>query len=279
MRKDTNPKRFEVDKIPKYGSFFRGFCVVSPADHLSDLASHSVSFFTEKLGIEPRKLEFGIHENDADLVRAVSEVNVKTCIDPSSQSIYRHSYGEEGIWGRDVKIGMKTTDGEGIRNLGTLVLVYDKSSILGVELALGNNSVIIHSRGLDHFLDCYATETELDGISRSLRIKLKDAVIVSMALFSEGLKPNVSSNQTRLLVSYMKIIAFCSLVSGTKQNELSAYIKQFETGILPFNTAGLTDEIMSWVDEYQDKLRRTEARNLCKSDLLVISKLGEFATS
>lgn len=263
---------FESGQVPKYGSFFTGLCVLVEYPKLGELGGEAKSFLQGRLGVDADDICINVNEGDEDLV-AVAEglglSNVYANAKPAPY--YRHKYGLDTVWGRNFNFGLRSlADGE-FEDIGNLIVIENQDGPLGVELALGDTTMLKQIYGLGHILDSYGLELVPPNAPEGARRRLEDSAITCLALFREGLRPGGSNNQTRLLRSYVKALSFYRQLLSINLGELQDRLAGLEMNALPFEAPGQAAAIVGRVDGFEKQLLTNGPQN--KEDHAIIEGL------
>lgn len=245
----------DMDSVPKYGSFFTGMCVLIPYERLAELCSETLKFLYDELGLEEGEICINISANDKDLVKAAKGLLPKSLVnvDTKQPNYYVHRYGIEGVGGRNFNLAIKNIQSGEFEDIGNIIVIESGDEKLGVELALGDTTIVQQLLGLDHVQDNYSLELAI--ADPVVNRKMEDAVMISLALYGEGLRPtNASSTQSRILRSYVKALSLCRQLCGMSLQELRVLIEKVEASGLPFKTDGHAREIIDWIEGYEQRL-------------------------
>jgi len=245
----------DMDSIPKYGSFFTGMCILISYERLAELCRETLQLLYGKLGLEEGEVCINISAKDTDLIKAIKGLLPESLvnIDTKQPGYYIHRYGIEGVGGRNFNLAIKNARSGEFEDIGNIIVIESKDEKLGVELALGDTTIVQQLLGLDHVQDNYNLELAIS--DPIVNRKMEDAIMISLALYGEGLRPtNASNTQSRILRSYVKALSLCRQLCGISLQELSALIDKVETGGLPFKTDGHAREIVDWIEDYEQRL-------------------------
>lgn len=276
VRTRNVPKLMDTTSVPKYGSFFTGMCTLTNYDQLEDLANHATTYLTKKLKINHDDICININTQDTDLLEATERLGISNInLDTQAESYYRHKYGLTGVWGRNFNFGIRSLLDGNFEDIGNLIVIENEDGPLGVELALGDTTILKQIYGLDHIQDSYGLSITEKSVPEAIRRKFEDAIITSLALTSEGLRPGANNNQTRLLRTYLKSISMYSRILGIDYDELRKRIISVESGFLPFMSEGGSEVIVDWIANYNQEIVGSGPSN--KEDLVILKTLGDLA--
>jgi hypothetical protein len=245
----------DMDGIPKYGSFFTGMCVLVSYDRLPELCREAVKLLYEQLGLNEGEICINVSKRDKDLIKAIDGLLPAKLvnIDTKPPGYYIHRYGIEGVGGRNLNLAIKNARSGEYEDIGNIIVIETDTEKLGVELALGDTTIVQQLLGLDHVQDNY--NLGLPATDPIIKRKMEDAIMTSLVLYSEGLRPtNASSTQSRILRSYVKTISLTRLLCRMDLDELEALIESVENTELPFVARGYAREIREWIEDYEDRL-------------------------
>lgn len=246
----------DMDTIPKYGSFFTGMCVLVPYERLAELCRETVEFLYDELQLEEGEVCVNVSAKDKDLLRAIDGLLPAELVNINTKPpiYYTHRYGIKGVYGRNFNLAVRNARSGIYEDIGNIIVIEsDNSEKLGVELALGDTTIVQQLLGLEHVQDNYNLGLPLtDPI---VNRKMEDAIMVTLALYNEGLRPtSASSTQSRILRSYVKAISLCAKLCDLQLHETKALIQKVEKHELPFSASGYADEIIEWIEVYEQKL-------------------------
>ncbi|HCP09045.1 MAG TPA: hypothetical protein DIT25_04600 [Candidatus Moranbacteria bacterium] len=235
-----------------WGSYFTSLGAIAPAERLKETCVDTFNFFKKQLNISPENILIRINSSDDDLVEACREnLNDENLeFDKEKEEYYKHKIGVEGISGRSFNIALRNSDGKGFADVGNIILLSNNKKILGVELALGSSTILKELYGLDHVLDC-SPVIGLENIDNNLRRKFEDAIITSVVLFNEGLRPFGKHNRNRILKQYLKALAYFKMKSGIDFEKLSEIITGFEKREFPDSEDRLSGLIIEIIKTYE----------------------------
>jgi hypothetical protein len=244
---------FDLTVNPRYGSFFTGLCVLVKYEHLSDICRQTCGFLQTQLGLDPTEIGVNINSEDTDLMTAIDGMLPASSIHRNKKDAvyYRHKYGLEGVWGRNFNFSIKNPVNGEFDDIGNVIIIESAEGQLGVELALGDTTIMRQMYGLAHIQDIYGLGIPLKDPNEALQRKLEDSIITCLALYREGLRPSALNTQTRILRSYIKALSMYYLMSGMTIHELGGTIETAEKEKLPFADRKNWQDIIDWIEEYQ----------------------------
>lgn len=251
---------FDITLCPKYGSFFTGMCVLASYDRLRILCEETCSMLYEKLGLTEGEVCVNINSEDEDLMNAVrgllpsSMVNLNT----KPHEYYRHKYGIEGVRGRNFNFAIRNVSTDEFVDIGNVIVIESGKEKLGIELALGDTTIMQQLLGLGHVQDSYNLELPTFLPSEALKRKLEDAIITCLALFREGLRQNASSTQARTLRSYVKALSLYRRLCRISLDDLGCLLEDAQDTKLPFESHDSWREIIGCVEDCEWNLSNTQ---------------------
>lgn len=205
-----NLKNYNDDSfLPNWGSMFHSLGTLAKPAHLQDVTAQTYSLLTNVWGLKPDDIKVRIQSIDGDLYETSSKVFSPSSfeIDTKPGQYYRHKVGIDGVWGRNYNIAIREGKTENFSDIGNVIILENKDTKLGIEIALGTSTILKINKGLSHVLDCHPL-LGLEKIENpALKIKMEDCIITSMALYHDGLLPSNAHITNRLMKKYMDTLA------------------------------------------------------------------------
>lgn len=259
---------------PRYGSFFTSLGGIAPAGSLERVCIDVVTFIAS-LHIDPSEIRAHVSSSDGDLLSVCSSVFSPDNIyhDTQRPSYYRHRIGVDGVTGRNFNLALPSPVTGSYEDIGNIIVVEEHKGQLGVEIALGDSTTLKQLYGLDHILDAYDLQLPQDRLEPALLRKMEDAIMTSVVLFQEGLRPGAANNKTRILRSYCKALAYYRRRARLSLEELDHVIADAESLRLPQHSADMHDDVISFVESYDEQLALGQIKN--KEDERILLNLGK----
>jgi hypothetical protein len=261
------------DADPKYGSFFTSLGGIAPTGSLNKVCEDVVALIDD-LGIDASDIRAHVSSEDQDLVRVCQATFSPGNIlyDTQPATYYQHRFGVEGMSGRNFNVALPSPITHEYEDVGNIIVIESDGGGLGVEIALGDTTVLKQLCGLDHILDAYDIALPQDQLSPVLIRKMKDAIMTSVVLLQEGLRPDASSNQSRILRSYCKALAYYRHRSGLGLNELGHVVSSTEAAHFPPASGDTTQETLAFIEAYDAQLAAGKVNS--KEDEQILHNLG-----
>ena len=276
IRTANTKSLFDLQELPEYGSFFTAMCAVTEYKDLTKLFSLTTSYMVDRLDIDPSDIYISIDGSDSDLIDAARESGaVETRLDTQPADLYRHKYGIEGVWGRNISYWMKNTNDNTFEDIGNIIVIENEKEHLGVELALGDTTLVKQINGLKHVQDAYNLALVDGNAPEAIQRKIEDTVITGLALYSEGLRPGAKDNQARILRTYMKAATLYQKLLNIDIDEFRDRVTRLEDRVLPFSAIGQGKHMTDWMVEYHKALESGRTSN--REDEVILSILGGTA--
>lgn len=253
---------FEPSILPNWGSFFTGMCILVKYDDLEKICADAVKLLTDQFKIKKDDINVQINSKDKDLLNAIKtkDINKKQIIlDEKPETYYRHKYGIEGVRGRNFNFSIRNSRTGLFDDIGNIIVIETLSGEkLGIELALGDTTILKQQHGLNHVLDNYCID--LDFIeNESIRYRIEDAIITSIVLINEGLKPNGTNTRGRILKSYLKALSLYTYLVDLDDDALFRIIQSTESQKLPINSSDKSSDVMRYVLCYRKEMLKERA--------------------
>lgn len=262
------------DVDPKYGSFFTSLGGIAPAGSLDKVCEDVVTFI-DGLGIDPDDIRAHVSSTDVDLVQSCQNVFSPDNIlyDIQQPTYYRHRFGIDGMSGRNFNLAMPSPVTNTYEDIGNIIVIDSDGKEAGVEIALGDTTTLKQLYGLAHILDVYDIQLSRERLDPTLLHKMKDAIITSVVLFQEGLRPDASNNKARILRSYCKALAYYRQRADFSLDELERVITDAELSRLPTTASGASQDILTFIESYDTQLAAGQAKS--KEDEQILRNLGK----
>lgn len=267
---------FEPSILPNWASFFTGMCILVRYDDLKKICFDAIDLLIDKFKIKKEDINIQINFKDTDLLDAIGSTiisDTQLMFNKNPDDYYRHKYGIDEVIGRNFNISIKNKKTGLFEDIGNIIVIESLSGEkLGVELALGNATIFKQKHGLDHVLDSYCLGLEFID-DRNIRFRIEDAIITSIALVSEKLKPSGTDTRGRILKSYLKSLSLYSYLAGIDNSVLFEIIKSAERFKVPIDNSDVASDIMEYVLKYQkDMSKKQDGKENKKIYLLMKEK-------
>lgn len=256
IRTQNAKRMFDDEYLPRWGSSFTSLGSVVPADRLTEVSRDTANFFASALSISFNDIAIRVNSRDADLVEAgkIAFPGSTHEIDTQPDKYYRHQIGVEGVWGRNFNLALRNANGEGFSDVGNIIVIEQTDRKLGIELALGAETILKQVYNVEHVSDFYPV-TGLESIDPRIGRKLEDALITSSILLREGLVPSASDNRGRILRTYMRSVLYLQQRAGLTEDRLRTIAQQFECRQFKTERADATEILFAYIDQYRKELQ------------------------
>ncbi len=270
VRTRNQPKLFDDEYIPGWGSYFKSLGTIVGFDQADKLCEQSIKYLLEVAKIPSDRLVLRVNREDTDLYRLAQQYGTGLRFDDTSmpQKYYRHVLGVDGVWGRNFNYAIEE-DGK-LYDIGNFIFLENNKKCLGAELALGTSTILKHGFALEH-VNSSNPVVEIEALKHPLRFKFEDAVITSTVLLSEGLRPSAKGNQERLLRSYVKALSYFRYKMNVECDDLIDWVSHFEQLHGFDNTA--SEFLGQYIPRYEDKLLSTNFEDLSIEDRYVLDQI------
>jgi hypothetical protein len=210
-----------------WGSYFTNLGVLVQPQDLERLCEDTFKFFESEFKFDSEKMRIRVNSKDQDLLQVVEKKHPQEYIEINTfgDNYYKHKYGIDSVSGRNFNIALKNLKNGGFSDVGNIVIIQNGIGQLGVELGLGDSTILKQIYDLEHVLDVFYMP-ELD-ISPNNKRKLEDCIIVSTALYRENLRPS-GSNMGQSFRRYLESMSYICNVENLPLNKLKLVMNEFE---------------------------------------------------
>lgn len=223
----------ESRELGPYASYFTSIGILY-APNLGGLALDTmVEIARNRLGLDADTLVFEVHEKDVVLTSLLSKIGLKVEVsgdDGDSLGRYRHSYGMEGVGGRNANLHARTPRHESIE-LGNLTIIESKGSDgmdpLAWEVSFDSTPVLAAKTGTAHAIATLPAAAILsEGKSMSTeQLVAADCAAVVTALALEGLEPR-SKGKAGMMRKFLREFICLQIRSGKSVAEVTDKLMQ-----------------------------------------------------
>jgi hypothetical protein len=199
---------FNDGHCPKWGSYFPSLGALLQGQDAAS-ATRDLLGYLKRLGIDTDRVLVRVSSSDMDLLEVCATVLPHDSVEVNTRppEYYRHSIGEPEVSGRNFNIAVHNAKTNTYEDVGNIIHLTTTTGCSCIETAVGASVLTQHVRGLAHVLDCHPVPGLTHDIPNLTR-KLQDSMLVSIALFREGLRPGASSNRARILRSYIRVLVY-----------------------------------------------------------------------
>lgn len=264
---------FDNDYYPAWGSYFPSFGIVLKPEMLEDGCKNILDFFKEKLNIRKEDILIRVSSKDTDLLEISLKLLGKKGVekDSNENGYYRHKYGIEGVWGRSFNIALRDKGLNTFFDIGNVIVIENEDKELAVEIALGVSVILKQLYSLEHVHSCYPLPI-IECRDKNILRKVEDAIIVSVVLYKEGLRPNSRSNRNRILKKYVNFLSYFRLTNNMSMDNLSEKLSFFELHEFPNAEERVSNYIIDYLIKYEERLFR--GKIFSKDDLIIKNVLN-----
>lgn len=245
-----NLKKYNDDNFyPNWGSMFHSLGTVALPQELENVTKETYQFMQEVWGINKSDIQVRISTVDDDLMVVSKKIFPSSMmeIDANPLVYYRHKLGVEGVWGRNFNFALRDKKTGGFSDIGNVIILENNEKQLGIEIALGTSTIMKLTQGLSHVLECHPL-VGLEKLSnQAVRIQMEDAIITSMALYNDGLRPSNMHITNRLMKKYLDVLKNHLPKTGIKVTEFENILSAYEKREFNNDNSIYTGQIMEYL--------------------------------
>jgi hypothetical protein len=249
---------FDDSYLPMWGSFFSSIGALSSPNRLNEACEELFIFLNKILNISPENILIRINSSDDDLVNACSQYYDIFEKDTMPNEYYRHKIGLENVHGRNCNIALKNPNDDNFSDIGNIIVLENGKKKIGIETALGSTVMLKQLYGLNHIQDCMPIIELQDINNEAIRRKFEDAIIVSINLFREGLKPFSKDSRSRILKQYVLSLSYFRAKSKISMENLLEIISNFENREFPNSIQHTSKILIDSVQQMETNLLNKE---------------------
>lgn len=220
-----------------YGSFFLAMGTLAPFSSLMETINIAIYYLASILSEPKNAIILRVSSKDDDLFSACKNVlgsadNVIIETDSKPDKYYQHHYGmdEIGINGRNFNIAV-SNDGSLWLDVGNIIVIQKNKVPFAVEFAMGMSTLIANLFGMPHTM-LGNTVSDILSMKDKYDFWLGDCLSVVNCLKQEGIVPNSSKMQGRILKRYQKVLFELCDERGLDANELLLQLREYNNGLL-----------------------------------------------
>lgn len=209
-----------------YGSYFIAMGTLAPYHWLEETVALVYGFIREFLPLSEPPL-FRVSNMDSDL-RAACQKTGPVELDSRPITYYRHRYGLETqkVSGRNCNLAISS--GGRFLDIANIIVIERDGVPFAVEFAMGMSTFLTHLYGFPHTM-LGNTVADVLPMRRDADYSLGDCVSVVHCLLREGIVPNSSKMQGRLLKRYQNVMLRLCSELGKYPDELLAEYAGYDT--------------------------------------------------
>lgn len=236
------------DKQPPWGTFFRNLGVLIHPSRAEDALWDGLAYLHDCVGLSKDLLTIRVSTQDPDLhafARIQEAEGFRVECDGMPISYYRHTLGMDRVSGRNFNYAVER-DGQ-FFDLGNFIIIERDGRPIGIEIGLGNTSLLKAKLDLDHV--CLAEPLEVDCSEvPEVKPKLFDAVIAATHLLSEGVKPSSIKSCNRTLRTLLKGVSHLANKAQIDALEITSAVKDYERhyGMGALASSSMTEHLKSY---------------------------------
>lgn len=238
-----------------WGSHFICFGGLFPSEEL-ELTGRRVLSWLLSVGVPEARIQLQASDGHPDLqqsaARIAAEYGIAMLSAPTVED-FVHGIGVEGVVGETIHVAFLNERGRG-RVFCNIIRHSRGGAPLGVEISIGATALAYQVLSLPHIYDAYPLFPvgPDDPSQDSLKRKLQDCIVSTVALCREGLVPGGSSNQRRLLRAYLRHLKAISARLGWPMSALRKMMVEYEVEMYGVSHPLVAERIMSYVQAPAD---------------------------
>ena len=237
---------FKDTVIPAWGSSFQSIGSMSPSKTTRRSAVEMFNFL-KSIGIENSEIVLRVSTQDPDLLEICRELLPENQIeiDNFPERYYRHKIGIDRVWGRNFNIALRHKEDQSLSDIGNIIVIENEEKEFGTETALGTSTILRQLYGLEH-IGVVDRIFDTDFGSK-LIYKFEDVIRTSLLILNEGVLPKASTNQERILRTYIRAIVYLAQKMNLDIDTLLEKINEYKTKSNILNIS--IDEFKSHLDQ------------------------------
>jgi len=189
----------------EWASYFIALGTLVNYESLSNTLNDAIQFLS-LLGIPDKDILIRLSSQDKDLLTACFSTVPHIALERDSQprTYYKHKYGldEHCIQGRNFNFAIRDVRTDDYKDIGNLIVIEKKDVPIAVESAFGMSAIISRIFGCFHTTQATII-SEFVECSDYDHCKFADCIAVVVHLILEGVRPNSSKMQGRILKKYL----------------------------------------------------------------------------
>ncbi len=255
--------------FPNWGSMFRSLGTLARPEHLESVTKQAFDLLVNVWQVEPKDIKVCITSVDEDLMDLANKLFPKEMleVDVKQPNYYRHKLGIEGAWGRNFNFALRDGKSDRFSDIGNVIILENSEKQLGIEVALGTSTILKLNQGLSHVLDCHPLIGLENLQDKSLRVRMEDCIITSMALFNDGLEPSNKHITNRLMKKYMDILKTDVQKANIAPNVFSEILHAYEKREYPERTPIYVQKMLEYVYVKREPKKIATQKNINKKQL------------
>lgn len=200
---------YEETAEQEFCSYHVSYGAIVDAGSTGKLAADCIELVTQALGFAPQELRIRASSKDTVFLGILRSSTLGECLilDSEDDERYQHQYGGP-LYGRGFKVDCRQSNK--FKNIVHVVAIFDREKgdqCVGAELALTNASVLLRRCGLSYAVEVMPVAELLPCDSFAQR-RYADSLTVVTHLLFEGVRPNSSRMDGRLLKRYLKALHY-----------------------------------------------------------------------
>lgn len=246
LRTQNAASFFDDKSFPEWGSYFIEIGLIASPDKLFKITEDSVKYFTNILGIDPKRIVLRVFSQDKDLLECVKNTNLAVEIDGLPFKYYRHKYGLKMILGRNFNFGIKNTQTGAIKDIGNIVVAEKENKKIAIEMGFGVSTLLARYYNLTNSIEA-STISAVIPFKPGYVSKFSDALSSTVVMLKENIRPG-GRDKERILKTYLIAIDYLSKKVGFSIDNIMEYAVDFEE--IEYRTASfLSDRILQFLGE------------------------------
>lgn len=212
----------------EFCSYHVSYGAIVDAASVRKLTVDCIDLITQALQFDPRELRVRVSSKDAFFLEILRSSSLRDCLlaDSEDDERYNHQYGDS-LYGRGFKVDCRQADR--FKNIVHVVAIFDRErggQCVGAEMALTNASVLLRRYGLPYAVEVMPV-AELLPCDTFARRRYADSLTVVTHLLFEGVRPNSSRMDGRLLKRYLKALHYFGGVLGIDEQTRIQHITDY----------------------------------------------------
>lgn len=211
----------------EFCSYHVSFGVIVDSSKIQALVASCFDFIINCLEFPLNKLRIRASSSDTLLVSClqIPTLQSRLILDSEIESRYSHQYGL-GICGRGIKIDFQQSDH--YKNIAHIIALFceNNKNCIGAELSFTNASVIMRKYNLTYAIDVMPI-ADMVPCNNFAQRRYADSLTVVTHLLFEGVRPNSSKMDGRLLKRYLKALDYYSNILNISQDVTIQHILSY----------------------------------------------------
>lgn len=219
---------FDEMEEREFCSYHVSYGAIVDADSIEKLIIDCIELVTQSFEFEPYKMRVRASSNDVMFLASLqsSVLADRLILDSEDDDRYGHRYGSS-LCGRGFKIDCK--QGDLFKNVVHVIAIFDEEQngkCVGAEMALTNSSVLLRRSGQNYAIQVMPV-ADLLPCDNFVQRRYADSLTVVTHLLYEGVRPNSSRMDGRLLKRYLRALHFFASTLGISEQMTIKHITDY----------------------------------------------------